>query len=89
MASRRVPGRHFCLDWGDDQRQPANHAARRRGRRQVWRAEHRLLARPAAVKLVRPEVLGGSTPGRRAERQARFEREAQATSSLRSPHTIE
>ena len=40
-----------------------------------------------AVKLVRPEVLGGSTPGRRAELQARFEREAQATSSLRS-HAI-
>jgi serine/threonine-protein kinase len=59
------------------------------GMGEVWRAEHTLLARPAAVKLMRPEMLGGSAPGRRAELQARFEREAQATSSLRSPHTIE
>ena len=50
---------------------------------------HRLLARPAAIKLMRPEVLGGSSPERQSELQARFEREAQATASLRSPHTIE
>ena len=56
---------------------------------EVWRAQHRLLARPAAVKLMRPEVLGGSSPERQSELHARFEREAQATASLRSPHTIE
>jgi len=55
----------------------------------VWRARHRLLARPAAIKLMRPEVLGGSSPARQSELHARFEREAQATASLRSPHTIE
>lgn len=59
------------------------------GMGEVWRAQHRLLARPAAIKLMRPEVLGGSTPGRQSELLARFEREAQATSLLRSPHTIE
>jgi serine/threonine-protein kinase len=59
------------------------------GMGEVWRARHRLLARPAAIKLMRPEVLGGSSPGRRSELHARFEREAQATSSLRSPHTIQ
>ncbi len=59
------------------------------GMGEVWRARHRLLARPAAIKLIRPEVLGGSSLERQSELQARFEREAQATASLRSPHTIE
>jgi eukaryotic-like serine/threonine-protein kinase len=59
------------------------------GMGEVWRARHRLLARPAAIKLMRPEVLGGSSFERRSELHARFEREAQATASLRSPHTIE
>ena len=59
------------------------------GMGEVWRARHRLLIRPAAIKLVRPELLG--TPGSLQHRQAeeRFEREAQATASLRSPHTVE
>jgi serine/threonine-protein kinase len=59
------------------------------GMGEVWRAQHRLLARPAAVKLLRPELLGASAPNRHVELHARFEREAQATSSLRSPHTIQ
>jgi serine/threonine-protein kinase len=59
------------------------------GMGEVWRARHRLLARPAAIKLIRPTVLGGSTRGRQSELQSRFEREAQATASLRSPHTIQ
>jgi hypothetical protein len=58
------------------------------GMGEVWRAQHRLLARPAAIKLIRPEVLGGSGLERWAL-DARFEREAQATASMRSPHTIE
>ncbi len=55
---------------------------------EVWRAKHRMLARPAAIKLVRPGMLGG---GGEAQQVAlkRFEREAQATAAMRSPHTIE
>lgn len=56
------------------------------GMGEVWRAEHRLLARPAAIKLVRPEVLGGDGSADVVLR--RFEREAQATAVLSSPHTI-
>src|SRR5262249_18415622 len=58
------------------------------GMGEVWRGRHRLLARPAAIKLMRPEVLGGSSFERISELRARFEREAQATALLRSPHTI-
>lgn len=56
---------------------------------EVWRAEHRLLARPAAVKLIRPEVLGPVDPTQRRVNLQRFEREAQATASMRCPHTVE
>ena len=58
------------------------------GMGEVWRASHRMLARPAAIKLIRPEMLGGS-PAERQSLHARFEREAQATAAMRSPHTIE
>src|SRR5262245_60380617 len=56
------------------------------GMGEVWRARHRLLARPAAVKLFRP-VAAPSILG--TEAASRFEREAQAIASLRSPHTVE
>ena len=59
------------------------------GMGEVWRAEHRLLARPAAIKLVRPEALGGLDATRRREVQERFGREARATAMMRSPHTIQ
>jgi eukaryotic-like serine/threonine-protein kinase len=58
------------------------------GMGEVWRAEHRLLARSAAVKLVRPELLGGGGPEDAQTIRRRFEREAQATAALASPHTI-
>ena len=58
------------------------------GMGEVWRARHQLLARRAAIKLVRPETLGGDPQTRRIA-LSRFEREAQATASLRSPHTID
>ena len=58
------------------------------GMGEVWRAEHRLLARPAAVKLIRSEALGENDPGQRRISLERFEREAQATAALRSPHTV-
>lgn len=52
------------------------------GMGEVWRAEHDLLARPAAIKLIRP----GSDHD--ADRLKRFEREARATAALRAPNTI-
>ena len=58
------------------------------GMGEVWLARHRMLARPAAIKLIRTEFLGGGD-GRGREMAQRFEREAQATALLRSPHTVE
>jgi hypothetical protein len=58
------------------------------GMGEVWRAKHRLLARPAAIKLIRTEVLGGSQHTRDAIIR-RFEREAQDTATLGSTHTID
>lgn len=59
------------------------------GMGEVWKARHRMLARPAAVKLIRPETLGsgGEHDGGRTLLR-RFEREAQATAMLTSPHSI-
>ena len=59
------------------------------GMGEVWRAEHRLLARQAAIKLLRPEVLGGRDGVESRLLLRRFEREAQATALLNSPHTIQ
>ncbi len=57
------------------------------GMGEVWRAEHRMLARPAAIKIIRPEMLGGKVdPGMVT---ARFTREARATATLRSPNTVQ
>jgi len=58
------------------------------GMGEVWEAQHRLLARRAAVKLVRPELLGAASDEDARVVLKRFEREAQATASLSSPHTI-
>jgi serine/threonine-protein kinase len=55
----------------------------------VWRANHRLLARPAAVKLIKPEMLGVENAAARTALIRRFEKEAQATASLDSVHTVE
>ena len=54
------------------------------GMGEVWRARHRLLIRPAAIKLIRPEMSGDPELLLR-----RFEREARATAALRSPHTVQ
>jgi serine/threonine protein kinase len=59
------------------------------GMGEVWKARHKMLARPAAIKFIRPEFLGEQDPDSRKMLNARFEREAQATASMRSPHTIE
>ena len=58
------------------------------GMGEVWRAKHKMLAREAAIKLIRPEVLLASTGRQEALLRKRFEREAQVTASLRSPHTV-
>lgn len=59
----------------------------RGGMGEVWLAKHKMLARPAAIKLIRPEVLGADEETRAAMIR-RFKREAQATAGLRSSHTI-
>ncbi|MFC1573134.1 serine/threonine-protein kinase [Candidatus Eisenbacteria bacterium] len=59
------------------------------GMGEVWLASHRLLARPAAVKLIKPEVLAGMQPGDIEKMNQRFEREVQATAALCSPHTVD
>jgi serine/threonine protein kinase len=58
------------------------------GMGEVFRATHQMLARPAAVKLIRSEILGSSTPAAARVITERFRREAEAAASLRSPHTI-
>ena len=58
------------------------------GMGEVWRAKHRLLARPAAIKLIRGDILGSGYGTRDAIVQ-RFEREVQDTATLGSPHTID
>jgi tRNA A-37 threonylcarbamoyl transferase component Bud32 len=58
------------------------------GMGEVWRADHQLLSRDAAVKIIRPEKL--EVRGAEVKRMLlRFEMEAQATAALRSPHTID
>ncbi len=56
------------------------------GMGEVWLAKHQLLARPAAVKLIRSDVLGNSD--QKQEVLKRFQREAQITSNLSSPNTV-
>lgn len=57
------------------------------GMGEVWRGRHRLLARDAAIKLVRQSMLGASESAAHHQLR-RFEREAQATATLNSQHTI-
>ncbi len=58
------------------------------GMGEVWLARHQLLARPAAVKLIRQTTVADSGDAASALRQ-RFEREAHATAELQSPHTVQ
>ncbi|HEU4928270.1 MAG TPA: hypothetical protein VFU38_00450, partial [Candidatus Krumholzibacteria bacterium] len=59
------------------------------GMGEVWRAKHRLLARTAAIKLIRPTLVGNASGGVSEKARQRFEREAQAIARLRSPHTVD
>jgi hypothetical protein len=53
------------------------------GMGEVYRAEHVLLRRPCAIKLIRPERAGDP------QNLARFEREVQATATLTHPNTVQ
>jgi eukaryotic-like serine/threonine-protein kinase len=65
------------------------HLLGRGGMGEVWRARHRMLARPAAIKLIRAWAAVDGRPSVSEEAVRRFEREAQAIASLRSPHTVD
>ncbi len=58
------------------------------GMGEVWRASHRMLAREAAVKLIRSDLLSELSASQAELLHARFEREAQAIASLSCPHTV-
>jgi serine/threonine-protein kinase len=58
------------------------------GMGEIWKARHRMLARPVAVKLIRPELLGLKSRAEAAALVGRFQREAQATAALHSSHTV-
>ena len=60
----------------------------RGGMGEVWLARHRLLRRDAAIKLVLPGLVDHAGASDRRRIQKRFESEAQAIASLRSPHTV-
>ena len=55
------------------------------GMGEVWRARHQLLARPCAVKLIRPELLGEKN---REAATERFRLEARSIARLSSPNTV-
>jgi serine/threonine-protein kinase len=61
----------------------------RGGMGEVWQATHRLLVRPAAIKLINPDALGAGRPEQAAIMEQRFRREARAAAALHSPHTIQ
>ncbi len=49
----------------------------------VWHADHMSLSSPVAIKLIDPEI------ARRPEMLERFQREAQSSAALRSPHVVQ
>ena len=55
------------------------------GMGEVWRARHQLLARPCAVKVIRPDRLGESNREKTIER---FRLEAKTIARLTSPNTV-
>ena len=58
------------------------------GMGEVYYATHRMLARPAAIKLIRAETVAqGDSEGAQLAIK-RFRREAEVAANLRSPHTV-
>ena len=60
----------------------------RGGMGEVYVATHRMLARKAAIKLIRTTSLANGDPEATRLAIARFRREAEVAASLRSPHTV-
>ena len=60
----------------------------RGGMGEVYSAKHRLLARPAAIKLIQRRLLEEVSPETARATLERFHREAEAVAALRSPHTV-
>jgi serine/threonine-protein kinase len=58
------------------------------GMGEVWKAEHQMLARGAAVKIVKPELMTQSSARQADVSVRRFKREANIIASLQSPHTV-
>ena len=61
---------------------------KRGGMGEIYKATHRMLARPAAIKLIRAEMLAGADESSDLA-VVRFKREAEAAANLRCPHTVE
>ena len=60
----------------------------RGGMGEVYQATHRMLARKAAIKLIRRSNIGHGDAEMTQLAIARFRREAEVAASLRSPHTV-
>ncbi len=58
------------------------------GMGKVRKAKHELLTRPADIKLIRSEALAGGSGNGLNSLVTRFQREAQITANLRSPHPL-
>ena len=58
------------------------------GMGEVWKAEHQMLARAAAIKIVKPDVMEHASARQAEISVRRFKREANIIASLQSPHTI-
>src|SRR3989475_6978578 len=59
------------------------------GMGEVWRARHRMLARPAALQLIRPPLPPGGGGAVSGETRRPFQREAPGIARLPPPHTVE
>jgi serine/threonine-protein kinase len=55
---------------------------------EVYKAKHRMFARPAAIKLIRPDAVAPGDTNAAVLAVKRFRREAEAAAQLRSPHTV-
>ena len=58
------------------------------GMGEVWQARHRMLARDAAIKVIRNDLMINQSGHEVDITRKRFEREARAIASLQSPHTV-